>query len=46
MPAAENGFKQPSQQIALSEETMTVLREGRIFGDVAIKPKAAKPAIR
>jgi hypothetical protein len=44
--AAQDGFKRPSQQIALSETTMTVLRERRMVGDVAIKPKAAKPAIR
>jgi hypothetical protein len=25
---------------------MAVLREGRVVGDIAIKPEAAKPAIR
>ena len=44
--AAQDGIKQSSQQIALSEATVAVLREGRMVGDVAIKPKAAKPAIR
>jgi hypothetical protein len=43
---AQDGFEQPSQQIALSETTMTVLRESRMVGDITIKPKAAKPAIR
>jgi hypothetical protein len=43
--AAQDGLKQPSQQIALPEATMAVLRESRVVGNIAIKPEAAKPAI-
>src|SRR5262249_27623804 len=44
--AAQDGLEQLSQQITVAEATMTVLREGRMVGDVAIEPKAAEPAIR
>jgi len=44
--AAQDGLKQPSQQIALPETTMAVLREGRMVGNIAIKPETAKPTIR
>src|SRR5262249_44822531 len=43
--AAQDGLKRSSQQIALPETTMAVLREGRVVGDIAIKPEPAKPAI-
>ena len=43
--AAQDGFKQPSQQIAVAEAPMPVLREGRMDGHVTVEPKAAEPAV-
>ena len=36
----------PSQQIAVAEATMPVLREGRMVGHVPLEPKTAEPAVR
>src|SRR6201993_4330112 len=44
--ATQDHLEQTSQQITITEATMTVLREGRMVGDIAIEPKAAEPAIR
>jgi hypothetical protein len=43
--ATQDSLEQASQQIAIAEAAMSLLREGRMVGHIAIEPEPAKPTI-
>jgi hypothetical protein len=43
--APQHRLKHASQQIALAEAAMSVLRKGRMVGYVAVEPESAEPAV-
>src|SRR6516165_12087839 len=46
MQRCNHGFEKPAQQVAVTETTMPVLREGRMIGHFAVETQSTKPAIR